>query len=194
MAKKQEPRIIGSRLGKIEVAPERVIYFPRGLIGFDKHREFTLVEINKESPFLILQSMTDPAFGLLVCDPFSFMGEYEVVLAEPDRKVLHINSLRDVALLVTVSIPHGRPELTTLNLTGPIVMNFKDRLGLQVPQTDSKYPSHYRPNQDDSAPVALSNASDEPQASEGRGELKAGTGPRRASEPEDSAEQDPQDG
>ena len=46
-------------------------------------------------------------------------------------------------MLVTVSVPHGAPEKTTLNLTGPILVNYESRVGLQVPQVDTKYPSHY---------------------------------------------------
>ena len=38
------------------------------------------------------------------------------------------------AVLVTVSIPAGAPEQAALNLTGPIVINYEARVGLQVPQ------------------------------------------------------------
>lgn len=37
-------------------------------------------------------------------------------------------------MLVTVSIPAGAPEQAALNLTGPIVINYEARVGLQVPQ------------------------------------------------------------
>jgi flagellar assembly factor FliW len=43
-----------------------------------------------------------------------------------------------------VSIPQGRPELTTLNLSGPIVINSRLRVGIQVPQTDPAAPTHFR--------------------------------------------------
>ena len=144
MAKKKD-RIIVSRIGKLAVSPDRVILFPRGLIGFDHEREFTLLNIREDSPFMILQSMDDPSLGLLVSDPYNFLKDYDVVLGEAERKILKIENLRQVMVLVTVSIPAGRPEDTTLNLTGPIVINVAARIGLQVPQTDGKFPSHYRP-------------------------------------------------
>jgi flagellar assembly factor FliW len=144
MAKKQE-RVIQSRLGKLSIAPERVLHFPRGLIGFENEREFTLLQISEKSPFLILQSMKDSCLGLLVTDPNSFILNYDVVIGEVERRILCIEDIEKVLLLVTVTIPPGKPEDTTLNLTGPMVINLEARLGMQVPQVDSKYPSHFKP-------------------------------------------------
>ncbi|NMC48424.1 MAG: flagellar assembly protein FliW [Desulfovibrio sp.] len=144
MAQENE-KVIQSRVGEITVPLERVIRFPRGLIGFENHKEFTLIHLREDSPFHVLQSMESASLGLLVADPYSFMTEYEVVVGEADRKLLGIEDHNDVSVFVTVSIPVGRPELTTLNLSGPLVINTRTRLGLQIPQTDSKYPSHFRP-------------------------------------------------
>ncbi|GFK92695.1 Flagellar assembly factor FliW [Fundidesulfovibrio magnetotacticus] len=146
MAKKQD-RVIQSRIGALSVPPERVLHFPRGLIGFEQEREFTLVQIREDSPFVILQSMNDPRLGLMVADPYSFIQDYDVVVGEAERKILRIDNIRQVLVLVTVTIPPGRPQDTTLNLTGPVVINREDRVGLQVPQVDAKYPTHYRPGE-----------------------------------------------
>ncbi len=128
------------------ILPEdRVLTFPRGIIGFMGHREFTLIQLREESPFLVLQSLDDPKLGLLVTDPYSFMTEYEVVIGEADRKLLAIESREQALVLVTVTIPQGMPERTTLNLSGPIIINNQARIGLQIPQTDSRYPAHYTP-------------------------------------------------
>jgi len=43
-----------------------------------------------------------------------------------------------------VTIPRNKPEETTLNLSGPIILNTKARIGLQAPQVDSKMPTHFR--------------------------------------------------
>ena len=144
MAKIQD-RVINSRLGQLTVPPERVLHFPRGVIGFEHEREFTLVQIRDDSPFLILQSMNDPRLGLLVADPYGFIRDYDVVVGEAERKLLRIENIRQVLVLVTVTIPPGKPEETTLNLTGPVVINLQARVGLQVPQVDAKYPVHYKP-------------------------------------------------
>jgi flagellar assembly factor FliW len=144
MAKKDE-RIVETRLGRMVLPEDRVLAFPRGLIGFMGHREFTLIQLREDSPFMVLQSLSDPSLGLLVADPYSFMTEYEVVIGEADRKLLGIETREQASLLVTVTIPQGMPERTTLNLSGPIVVNNQARIGLQIPQTDARYPAHYTP-------------------------------------------------
>ena len=135
--------IIQTRLGEMAITEERVITFPRGLIGFEDLQRFTLLQIQDDSPFLILQSLQRPDFGILVTDPYMFLESYEIKVSDSEQKLLGIEDLEALAILVTVSIPSGRPEQTTLNLSGPIVINTAGREGMQIPQTDTTYPSHY---------------------------------------------------
>ncbi|GFM37791.1 hypothetical protein DSM19430T_24750 [Desulfovibrio psychrotolerans] len=120
---------------------DKVIYFPRGLMGFEDKHDFTLLQLKEGSPFLVLQSMDDPRLGLLVADPYSFLEDYPIRVGEAEQKLLRLQNIRQVAVLVTVSIPKGEPEKTALNLSGPILVNHQARLGLQIPQTDGKFPS-----------------------------------------------------
>jgi len=133
-----------TRLGMQTIDPGKVIRFPRGLIGFEDRQEFTLLRITPGSPFLVLQSTDDPGLGLLVADPYPFIPDFRVHVGNAEQGVLEAATREDVAVLVTVSIPHGKPEETTLNLTGPILINHGKRLGLQVPQADNKLPSRWK--------------------------------------------------
>jgi flagellar assembly factor FliW len=144
MAKKDE-RVVETRLGRVSLPEDRVLSFPRGLIGFMGQREFTLLQIREGSPFLVLQSLSDPTLGLLVADPYSFMADYEVVISDADLRLLGVTDREQITILVTVTIPQGMPERTTLNLAGPIVLNNETRQGVQIPQTDGRYPSHFTP-------------------------------------------------
>ncbi len=140
MARKNE-KIVQTRLGRQVVSMDKVIYFPRGLMGFEDKHDFTLLQLKEGSPFLVLQSMDDPRLGLLVADPYSFLEDYPIRVGEAEQKLLRLQNIRQVAVLVTVSIPKGEPEKTALNLSGPILVNHQARLGLQIPQTDGKFPS-----------------------------------------------------
>lgn len=120
---------------------DKIIYFPRGIMGFEDKHEFTLLQLKDGSPFLVLQSMDDPRLGLLVADPYSFLEDYPIRVGEAEQKLLRLQNIRQVAVLVTVSIPKGEPEKTALNLTGPILINHQAKLGLQVPQVDGKFPN-----------------------------------------------------
>ncbi len=163
MARPQEVEI-NTRLGRRRISTDKVIHFPRGLAGFENQHEFTLLQIRPDAPLLLLQSVREPAVGLLVADPYSFWPKYSITVGDAEQKLLRLKSIRQVAVLVTVSIPAGQPELTTLNLTGPILINHKMRIGLQVPQTEGAGPAKIylqpgpdgesRPVEDEASPPA----------------------------------------
>jgi flagellar assembly factor FliW len=135
-----------TRLGKRVIDLDSVIYFPRGLIGLEDKREYVLLRIEDDSPFILLQNLEDTSLGLLVVDPYSFLTDYNVKLETAEKKILQIENARQVAVMVTVTIPHDRPEETTLNLSGPIIINSEAKRGMQVPQLEAGYPTQYRLN------------------------------------------------
>jgi flagellar assembly factor FliW len=132
---------IKSRLGSVIIKAEQVIQFPRGLIGFEGLHEFVLLQIRDGSPFLLLQSIEDERLGLIVADPYSFLSNYQIAVSKSEEKFLNLQDEKDLTILVTVTIPPGKPEKTTLNLTGPILINTRSKLGIQVPQLELKVPS-----------------------------------------------------
>ena len=48
---------IQTRLGERSVDQSRVITFPKGLIGFENRRDFALLQIRDDSPFMLLQCL-----------------------------------------------------------------------------------------------------------------------------------------
>lgn len=134
--------MIQTRLGEREIAEDSIVRFPHGLIGFEDRRGFVLLQVNESSPFMLLQSVEDPGLGLLVADPLAFIDNYGVRLDGAEKKILGLEGEDEFAVLATVSIPRNEPEKTTLNLSGPIVINTRARVGIQSPQTDSSFPSH----------------------------------------------------
>jgi flagellar assembly factor FliW len=45
-----------------------------------------------------------------------------------------VRTIDELTILVSVSIPPGKPEQTALNLAGPIFVNTREKIGLQIPQ------------------------------------------------------------
>ena len=129
MARNKEV-IIDTRLGQRSIDMDKVVRFPRGLAGFETERDFILLQIRPEAPLLILQSVHTPQVGLLVADPYSFLDKSYAPV-----QLLQLEDPAEAVLLVTVSIPVGVPEQAALNLTGPIFINHKVRLGVQAPQS-----------------------------------------------------------
>lgn len=144
---------INTRLGLQSVDMDKVIHFPRGIIGFENRKEFTLLQIRPEAPFLVLQSVDDPGLGLLVADPYSFLPDYTLKLGDAEQKILQVEKREDLAILVTVAIPPGRPEETVISLIGPILVNHAARIGIQVPQTEIKGPSKLKLRTADLTPI-----------------------------------------
>ncbi|MDK2920711.1 MAG: flagellar assembly factor FliW [Desulfonauticus sp.] len=136
--------IISSRVGKVVLEKDKIITFPRGLIGFENYQEFVLLQIKDDSPFFLLQNIKNSRLGLIVTDPFLFDTNFSFSLNSIEEKILKIKKREDIVVLVTVNIPPGEPEETTLNFSGPIVINKKARLGLQIALADPKLCRHLK--------------------------------------------------
>lgn len=126
-------------MGSVAVDKSKELHFPCGIIGFEDCKTFSLVQLQDESVFWLLQSMERSELGLLVTDPFSFLTDYEVKVGQTEQNILQIKTINDVAVLVTVDIPKGNPQNMALHLSGPILINRKARIGLQVPQSNPRY-------------------------------------------------------
>ena len=137
----KQRQTINSRIGPMVISSDKTIRFPRGIIGFESLREFALVEFKPGTPFHFLQSLEMPSMGMMLADPFSFLPEYEIRLAAAEERILRVRSIRDLVILVSVTVPKGDPQGSTLNLTGPICVNVQERLGLQSPQVELGFPS-----------------------------------------------------
>ncbi len=134
-------KIIETRLGPQKVSSDKLVIFPRGIIGFEHEREFALLQMRGDLPFLMLQSTATPSVGLLVTDPYTFYPEYQIEVGDPEQKILKVQKREQLSVLVTVHIPPNQPEKTSMNLSGPILINHELKIGLQVPQVDGKLPA-----------------------------------------------------
>jgi len=126
--------LMETRVGNLALDKDKFITMPKGLIGYENEKEYTIIEYKEHSPFYIYQSTKSPDFGVLITDPYYFMNEYTVKLNEAEQALLQADSAEDVNVFVTVTVPHGKPEDIALNLSGPIFVNPKKRIAIQVPQ------------------------------------------------------------
>lgn len=125
---------LDTRLGKKQLDSNKIITFPDGIIGYPDEHQFSILPIGEASPFMILQSIITPSLGLLVGDPYAFISDYTVRMNDAEQKILQSEEGENLLVLITVNVPHGTPELTKLNLTGPIFINTETQFGLQIPQ------------------------------------------------------------
>ena len=67
-----------TRFGVISIAEDRVITFPKGLLGFPQSHRFCLLEPGDDACFFWLQSLDDPGLAFVVTDPALFVADYSV--------------------------------------------------------------------------------------------------------------------
>lgn len=125
-----------TRFGRIEVDAERVINFPRGLLGFPNYSRFALIQTGEENYFFWLQSVDEPQLAFVVCDPSIFFKDYEVPVREETQSELE---LTDLSFLQVFVICNKVDEWLTGNLLGPLVVNAQNRIGSQVVLTEKKW-------------------------------------------------------
>jgi flagellar assembly factor FliW len=125
-----------SRFGRMTVDDQRVMTFPRGLLGFPNHSRFALIQTGAENYFFWLQSIDDPNLAFVVADPSIFFKDYEVPVREETTAELQ---LEDPNFLQTFVICNKVGDWLTGNLLGPIVVNAQNRLATQVVLTEKKW-------------------------------------------------------
>jgi flagellar assembly factor FliW len=110
--------------------------FPLGLPGFGHLRRFALVHWGPpDSPYARLVSLDDPEVAFLVAPPEAFFDDYDVPLGDEDAALLRLEDATDALVLVLITVGE-RVEEATANLLGPLVVNTRERLGVQVVLND----------------------------------------------------------
>jgi flagellar assembly factor FliW len=128
--------IESTRFGRLNVDDERVINFPKGLLGFPNHTRFALIQTGEENYFFWLQSVDEPNLAFVVTDPSIFFKDYEVPIREETQADLELANIDHAQVFV---ICNKVDEWLTGNLLGPIVVNAQNRQAQQVVLTEKKW-------------------------------------------------------
>lgn len=130
-------KIKTTRFGEVEVADDKILQFPEGIIGFHSLKRFAL--LGKKSRLVMwLQAVDNPKVAFIVVNPFLFEPEYNPRLTQEDMDFLKIQDTSDLHILAIVVVPED-PQKMTANLLGPIVVNTRERIGKQVILLDGGY-------------------------------------------------------
>ena len=130
--------LLGTRFGTIEFDGEEVLQIDGGLVGLNDLCRFVMFEAKPGSAFSWLQSLDDPSMAFLVTEPGRYVADYETQVTQ------RCPEIGDAVVLATASVPQGRPNDTTLNLSGPIVLDAVTRRGKQMVLEDAAYTTRYR--------------------------------------------------
>lgn len=123
--------IESTRLGELEVEQDKIINFPRGIPGFSEEKEFVLLPYDNNSPFMFLQSVSEPNLTFLTVDPFCFFKDYEFKLDDQVVEYLELSTEQPPYILNIITVPEKAEEMTA-NLLAPIIINHSRRMGQQI--------------------------------------------------------------
>ncbi len=133
-----------TRFGNITVQDEKVICFPKGILGFSQNRRFILFPHAEGSPFFWLQSLDDGAVAFVVMDPQIVKPDYRINVEESVLNEIQADESNELDVLCIVTIPRNQPEKMTINLLGPIILNADKHCAMQVACPEEGY-SHRHP-------------------------------------------------
>ncbi len=132
------------RFGKIAVQEDKVITFPRGILGFAKNKQYLLFPHSEDSPFFWLQSVENGDLAFVVMNPQLVKADYSIDVDENVMNELDAKQEADLEVVCIVTIPRNDPKRMTINLLGPIIINAKSRSAMQVICDKQSY-SHRHP-------------------------------------------------
>lgn len=129
-----------TRFGTIEIPEDRVISFPKGLLGFSAYKRYCLLEPTDDAAFFWLQAIDEPTLAFVVTDPSGFVPEYSVPIRQDQMEDLGLSTLDDAQVFVIVN---KVDEALTGNLQGPLVVNTLDRSGEQLVLADKRWTTRH---------------------------------------------------
>jgi len=127
-----------TRFGELEVPKEKIIHFPRGILGFDRITRYFLMDY-EDTPIKWLQSVEDPEVAFMVVDPLMFFPDYGPELSAVEKELLGLKKPEDFALLAVMKVSRDKEPRVTLNLMAPLVLNASTMCGFQIVMEKSRY-------------------------------------------------------
>jgi flagellar assembly factor FliW len=149
-----------TRLGQLDVDEGTAIAFPRGVPGFENSTQWKLFHeeddagVPKAGVVSLMQSLNDPDVTLPVTDPVVFGIHYEFVLSDSEIAELKLEDVNDLAVLVVLAQKNTVPKVSDntplqnmgANLSAPLLVNVKSRIGIQKIFLGPEAKIEYRPN------------------------------------------------
>ncbi len=105
-------------------------FFPKGLLGFENVKKYSLTTKSTETPFSRLRMEEGEGYTLLLLPVMGFFPDYNPSFCRDDLASLDINDPDELLMFNVANFNKGnRP---TVNLKGPILFNQRVKLGAQV--------------------------------------------------------------
>lgn len=131
--------------GEVDIADDKVITLPQGLLGFEDFKRFVILYNSEKSSgndISWFQSVEEQAFAVPVVNPLFVKNDYNPVINDELLEFLGDVDEEGYFVLVTMRIP-GDPKEISCNLKAPIIINPKTLLGCQMIVENEEYSIRY---------------------------------------------------
>ena len=133
----KQVKVATKAYGLIDVDKRQKISFPQGLFGFEKLREYVLLDADRQ-PFYWLQSLDVEQVAFVLVNPFLFRPDYELNIGNEELADIGIRSPEEALIFSIVTIPPDGSPMTA-NLQGPLIINRDTRAGKQAILSDTRW-------------------------------------------------------
>ena len=129
-----------TRFGVLQIPDDRVLEFPKGLLGFSQFTRYCLLEPGDDACFFWLQCLDEPSLAFVVTDPTLFIPEYAVPIRPEQMVELKLGKLDEAQVFVIVN---KVDQTLTGNLQGPLVVNTMTRSGEQMVLAEKRWTTRH---------------------------------------------------
>jgi flagellar assembly factor FliW len=133
-------KIESPRFGTLEVPPDRVLDFPRGLPGFPDCRQFIVMDHDRETPLRWLQCVDRPEVAFLIVEPQQVLASYGLEVPQHVLAYLGWTDDGDPADVLVFVILNAADAALTANLRAPVIVNARTRRAFQLILEDPALP------------------------------------------------------
>ncbi len=126
--------------------PEDVLTFRNGLVGLPELKRWILVDMEPVLPMKWLQSLDREGFRLPITDPGFYTEAYSFEIDDASQAVINAEDVEDIVVMI-ISTVHPGGQRITGNLSAPLVVNVKNRKGIQCILESGHYGMRHEINQ-----------------------------------------------
>ena len=130
-------RVKTKAYGELDADERQLVSFPAGLLGFEQFKDYVLLDA-RQKPFFYLQSLDVPDLAFILIDPFLFRSDYSLDVSDESLAEIGVGAPTDVLVFTIVTVP-GDGSPVTANLMGPVIINKRNRRGMQAVLTDQRW-------------------------------------------------------
>lgn len=126
-------------------ANKKIITFPKGIPGFEKHKKFIMNE-EVGNPIIQIESIEDKDVGFVLLPPQLYFADYLSQVEFGSEEVDSLDITKDDTVEVWAIITLCLSDITksTVNLRAPIVINPRTNQGFQFILNDDDFSSRQK--------------------------------------------------